>query len=202
MVEYSVTYKRLSRGVTMGYSPPRHCIYLAGPMGTPAKARHEVADWRRSFIKAAEVAPIGIDFLCPEWVGCDHGGIAPEQTVRGDLAMIDGATGLFALLDDRLRVGTFTEIGYALGRNIPVVVMVNHAAHADGVGTVKHGQVGFYEDITQSGHQCDCSLGGYEGYFWFPMAGVNAWAIYDKPGEAINLGLRLLVKTLMGIKGS
>lgn len=147
-------------------------IYTAGKM--PTEAMHgAVSKWRKDLEDKLHEYPI--EWLHPELVGCDHAGIDPYQTVKGDVELINRCDLVIAYLDQPELYGTTAEVMYAASRGKPIILI------RDPVGLTgckefrevwEDGRVPDYDVRRMFGskHGCDCQftgMGGYVHQYWF-----------------------------------
>lgn len=144
--------------------PIRVVVYTAGPMTTEGEWR-SLVEARIREIEKDEAPPWTVEFLHPgnldpRAFGCDHGGIMPDLVVNEDLNHIDDAHLVLAYLPRRDLYGTHVEIGYAVAREVNVLIFDSTPF---AMWDEKH-----------SGHRCSCSTDGAP--YWFARhAAAHRW---------------------------
>jgi nucleoside 2-deoxyribosyltransferase len=160
-------------------------VYLAGKMAASAE-RYAIAPWRTAVAQEVRTKPLQREvlFINPESTGCDHLGVAAQDTVDSDLWLINNADIVLAVIDEggRDRVGTFVEIGYAAGRGIPVLVLAHEGAHYEGCEAPKDSDERidwWYKEVIRTNHGCWCVGGEDLGWFWFAIGAADKHSYFS-----------------------
>ena len=161
-------------------------VYTAGPMPshTAEDREYRQSRWRLGLAESLETIwaerPLPgratVEFLHPDGVGCDHGGVNVAETLRQDMGMLERADVVVGYLPRAECYGAIAEIGWAAGRGRTVVVaeVCPEVVRVDDEGKPRPDwmlDLPEGDERRRSGHLCTCAdhSAGTEdlGRYWF-----------------------------------